>query len=112
MIPDFTSWFQIDQSLVSILHATLSESILTQVVGYSTSKDIWDYLRQNISKQSLANEVQSSLNFSPSPKAPTKASSTYVYHAKILVDQLAAINASISNIDFVTYVLRGLGPDY
>ncbi|CAL2229043.1 unnamed protein product [Prunus armeniaca] len=80
MIPDFTSWFQTDQSLVSILRATLSESILTQVVGYSTSKDIWDYLRQNISKQSLANE-------------------------------LASINASISNTDLVTYVLRGLGPD-
>ena len=55
--PDYVSWFQTDQSLISILRATLSESILPQVIGFSTSKDIWECLQQNFSQQSLANSA-------------------------------------------------------
>lgn len=33
-------------------------------------------------------------------------------HAKNLADSLAAINEPVSNVDLVTSVLRGLGPDY
>jgi hypothetical protein len=43
--PNYVSWFQTDQSLISILRAILSESVLSQVIGFSTSKDIWDCLK-------------------------------------------------------------------
>ncbi|CAL2247735.1 unnamed protein product [Prunus armeniaca] len=81
--PDYVSWFQTDQSLISILRATLSESVLSQVIGFSTSKEIWDCLSSPL-------PILPSSNFASSllPKEP------------------------VSNSDLVTYVLRGLGLDY
>ncbi|XP_021809164.1 pentatricopeptide repeat-containing protein At1g63400-like [Prunus avium] len=64
-------------------------------------------ISQNFSQQSLANETQLF-----SITKGSKTISAYLSHAKHLADQLAAINASVSNTDLVAYVLRGLSPDY
>lgn len=44
-----------DQTLIGIINATLSEPVLAQVVGLSTSRQIWKCLQSNFSQQSLAN---------------------------------------------------------
>ena len=109
--PNYVSWFQTDQSLISIFHATLSESVLSQVIGFSTSKDIWDCLKQNFSQQSLANSAQLKFRLFSITKG-SKSISEYLAHAKSLADELIAIQEPVSNSDLVTYVLRGLGLDY
>ncbi|CAL9000190.1 unnamed protein product, partial [Prunus brigantina] len=38
-----------------ILRSTLTEPVLAQVVGLTTSQAVWDCLHQNFSQQSLAN---------------------------------------------------------
>lgn len=35
--PSTTSWVQTDQTLVSLINATLTESVLAQVVGLQTN---------------------------------------------------------------------------
>lgn len=35
--PSYTSWVQTDQTLVSLINATLTESVLAQVVGLQTN---------------------------------------------------------------------------
>ncbi|XP_020416779.1 uncharacterized protein LOC109948391 [Prunus persica] len=109
--PDYVSWFQTDQSLISILRATLSESVLPQVIGFSTSKEIWDCLKQNFSQQSLANSAQLKFRLFSITKG-SKSISDYLAQAKSLADELTAIQEPVSNSDLVTYVLRGLGIDY
>lgn len=42
--PAYTTWVEMDQTLVGIHIATLSEPVLAQVVGLSTSRKIWDCL--------------------------------------------------------------------
>ncbi|CAL2280030.1 unnamed protein product [Prunus armeniaca] len=109
--PDYVSWFQTDQSLISILRATLSESVLSQVIGFSTSKEIWDCLKQNFSQQSLANSAQLKFRLFSITKG-SRSISEYLAQAKSLADELTAIQEPVSNSDLVTYVLRGLGIDY
>ncbi|KAK0579109.1 hypothetical protein LWI29_021252 [Acer saccharum] len=109
--PDYTTWFQTDQTLVSLINSTLFESILSQVVGLNSSQAIWNCLQQNFSQQSLANATHFCFQLLSIQKG-TKSISEYLQHAKSLSDSLAAINELVSNTDLVSSVLRGLGPDY
>lgn len=67
--PNFTLWFQTDQSLVSILCVTLSECVITRVVGFLTSKEIWDRLK-NLLNKLLPMKPNSNLIYFPLLKAP------------------------------------------
>ncbi|KAF9674555.1 hypothetical protein SADUNF_Sadunf10G0139200 [Salix dunnii] len=109
--PDYVSWFQIDQCPNSIVHATLSESILPQVIGFSTSKKILDCLKQDFSQKFVANFVKIKFRLFYITKS-SKSTCEYLAHAKSLANELTVIQESVSNSDLVTYVLRGLGFDY
>jgi len=69
---------------------------------------VWSCLQQNFSQQSLANAT----NLRFQLLSGNQSISQYLQHAKNLADSLAAINEPVSNVDLVTSVLRGLGPDY
>ncbi|KAF8403069.1 hypothetical protein HHK36_011163 [Tetracentron sinense] len=109
--PAYITWFQTDQTLICLINATLSEPVLSQVVGLSTSHDIWQCLQQNFSQHSLANATHLRFQLLSITKG-SKSISEYLQNAKSISDALAAINQPVSNADLVTSVLRGLGPDY
>ncbi|CAN6480138.1 unnamed protein product [Victoria cruziana] len=44
--PDYVAWRQTDQRIISLLHATIRASVLSDVVGCSTSKETWDALAE------------------------------------------------------------------
>jgi hypothetical protein len=56
LIPNlaFTSWFEIDQLLLSILVSTISESLVPSLVGRSSSRDVWLTLEKMFSSLSRA----------------------------------------------------------
>ncbi|KAM1076295.1 hypothetical protein ACFX19_024247 [Malus domestica] len=109
--PDYLVWYQTDQTLVSMLRATLTEPVLSLTVGLSTSREIWEHLRQNFSQQSLANSTHTQFQLLSLQKG-TKTISEYLGLAKHLADQLASIGQPVQNDDLVTYVLNGLGSEY
>lgn len=81
--PSYTSWVQTDQTLVSLINATLTESVLAllkSLVFKQTSRDVWSCLQPNFSQQSLANA--SNLRFQP--LSGNQSISQYLQHAKIL----------------------------
>ncbi|CAB4278529.1 unnamed protein product [Prunus armeniaca] len=92
--PNYVSWFQTNQSLISILRATLSESVLSQVIRFPTSKEIWDCLQQNFSQQSLANSAQLKFRLFSITKG-SKSISEYLAQAKSLADELSAIQEPV-----------------
>lgn len=109
--PEYLAWYQTDQTLVSMLRATLTEQILSLTVGLSTSREIWEHLCQNFSQQSLANATHYRFQLFSLQKG-TKSIADYLGQAKTIADQLASIGQLIANEDLVSYVLRGLGPEY
>lgn len=50
-------WYQQDQLLISYLTSTLSKPILHPIIGYDTTRDIWDCLQYHFSQSSQANET-------------------------------------------------------
>uniref|UniRef100_A0A5B7CG38 Putative retrovirus-related Pol polyprotein n=1 Tax=Davidia involucrata TaxID=16924 RepID=A0A5B7CG38_DAVIN len=42
--PDFHKWITHDQALMNLLNATLYSSALSHVIGYTTSKEVWQAL--------------------------------------------------------------------
>jgi hypothetical protein len=40
--PAYLTWLQQDQMVLSTLVSTISESLISQVIGYSTSSEVWN----------------------------------------------------------------------
>ncbi|KAK0608210.1 hypothetical protein LWI29_027161 [Acer saccharum] len=109
--PTYLHWFQQDQLVVSYLVATMTEPMLSLIVGKSTALEMWLCLKDNFSQQSVANTANTRFHLMDMTKG-TKSISAYLQHAKSLSDSLAAIYEPISSTDLVTAVLRGFGSDY
>ncbi|KAK0581443.1 hypothetical protein LWI29_013886 [Acer saccharum] len=109
--PAYLQWFQRDQLVVSYLVATMTEPMLSLIVGKSTALEMWLCLKDNFSQQSVANAANIRFQLMDMSKG-TKSISAYLQHAKSLSDSLAAICEPVSSSDLVTAVLRGLGSDY
>lgn len=56
--PEFLTWLQQDQLIMSTLLSSLTEGILTQVVGCTTSRDLWLALERMFTAQSRARIMQ------------------------------------------------------
>ncbi|KAJ9700302.1 hypothetical protein PVL29_005888 [Vitis rotundifolia] len=51
---EYSVWHRYNRLLMSWLYASLSEDIMTQIVGYSTAVEIWNALNQIYSASSMA----------------------------------------------------------
>jgi len=56
--PAFLTWLQHDQMVLSTLVSTISENLISQVIGYSTSFEVWNALERMYSSQSRAQIIQ------------------------------------------------------
>jgi hypothetical protein len=52
--PDYASWFEIDQLLLSVLMSTISETLVPSLVGLNSSRAVWLTLEKIFSSQSRA----------------------------------------------------------
>ncbi|XP_015168010.1 uncharacterized protein [Solanum tuberosum] len=81
--PLYQNWARQDQIVLSWIVASVSESVLPQIVGVETSRAAWE-----------------------------KLISAYATKAKSIADQLVALQHPINEDDLVEYVKGGLGVSY
>ncbi|KAH0641421.1 hypothetical protein KY285_032262 [Solanum tuberosum] len=89
-------WVRQDQLVLSWIVASVSESIIPQLVGAEKTRAAWEKLvaqLHNLRRDNATIEC-------------------YVQGAKSIADKLAALQHPITNDDFVEFVLAGLGPAY
>ncbi|KAK9105545.1 hypothetical protein Scep_022389 [Stephania cephalantha] len=89
----------------------LSESVLAQVVGLSTSREVWESLRKHFSSQSQSRVLYLKRELQNMRKG-NKTMAEYYLHAKQLADNLAASGNPISNTDLQHMMLGGLDSSY
>jgi hypothetical protein len=88
--PDFLSWRKTDQFVLSCINATLTQSILAQVLGHSTAHQVWASLHLMFLEQSqarfdlLKGDIQSI-------QKGTSSISEYLNRLKHIADSLAAL---------------------
>ncbi|OMO54374.1 NB-ARC domain-containing protein [Corchorus capsularis] len=103
----YSEWQKKDQFVLSCLKATLSPSAQAQVLGLTSSRQVWTTLETIFNQQCqakldlLRDELQSINKGSMSIEE-------YLAKIKSIADNLAAINNPISDSELVTRTLNGL----
>ncbi|XP_012840817.1 PREDICTED: uncharacterized protein LOC105961120 [Erythranthe guttata] len=109
--PDYSIWLQQDQSVMSILISSLSESVIAHILDATTSREVWTILETLFAASSQANIMQTLFQLSTLKKG-SDSISVYYRRAKLLMDSLAMAGKVISPSEFVVFLLAGLGQDY
>ncbi|KAA8539104.1 hypothetical protein F0562_025796 [Nyssa sinensis] len=97
--------------VMSALISSLSESIIAEVVGCRSARDVWLSLAKTYASTSQARVVQTQLQLASLNKG-SDSISVYYRRAKSLADSMAAAGRPLPSSEFVPYLLAGLGPDY
>ncbi|KAJ8770498.1 hypothetical protein K2173_017989 [Erythroxylum novogranatense] len=109
--PEYTTWYIKDQIVLSWILSSLSESVLSQVVGATTAYTAWSQLQTTYASGSRT-QIRTLKNTLHALSRGNETIATYMERAKRIYDQLAALDAAISEDDLIDHILRGLGPDY
>ena len=109
--PKFFTWYQRDKLILSLLLSTLTESVLTHVVGLKTSQEVWLTLERMFATQSQARIMQSRFQLATLKKGASSISD-YFQKAQTLAHTLAAIDTPLKGSELVSYILVDLGSDY
>jgi hypothetical protein len=56
--PAYLTWLQQDQMVLSTIVSTISDGLISQVISYSTSYEVWNALERMYSSQSRAQIMQ------------------------------------------------------
>jgi len=109
--PAYKVWVRQDQLVLSWIVASVSESILPQLVGAETARAAWDKLVAAYAGGSkpLIRELKAQLHNLRRDNATIES---YVQGAKVIADKLAALQHPVTNDDLVEFVLAGLGSAY
>ncbi|KAF6160185.1 hypothetical protein GIB67_016621 [Kingdonia uniflora] len=109
--PDFKSRKICDQLVLSLINSLLSEGAMSEVLGITTSRDVWKTLDEIFSQKSMTREIQLKYELQTMKKG-SKTVGKFVRKFKSACDQLAVMGSHISEMDKVHWFLRSLGSDY
>jgi hypothetical protein len=109
--PSYTAWYQQDKLILSLLLSTVSESLLTHVVGLKTSREVWLTLERMFAAQSQARVMHSRYQLATLKKGSSSISG-FFQKAQSLAHTLAAIDEPLKDSELISYILAGLGSDY
>lgn len=109
--PEFLKWYQQDQLVVSYITSTLTEPVLALTVVYDSAQAIWNCLQRRFAHFSVTNSATFRYQLLDLTKG-SRLVADYLQQAKSLADKLANIGRPVDPEDFITTVLRGLGPEY
>ncbi|KAA8515403.1 hypothetical protein F0562_018986 [Nyssa sinensis] len=109
--PKFTTWYLQDQVVLSTLVSSLSEGILAQMVGLTTSREVWLSLEKLFSTHSTVRAIQTR-QFMATTKKGNLSIFEYFQKMKSFADTLAAIGQPLLDQEFTAYLLGGLDTTY
>ena len=107
---DFLEWDIQDSLLVSWLLSSMTEKILTRMVGCNSAAQIWLTLEEYYSAQNRAKVSQFRTQLRRTKL--TGNLNDYLLKIKHIVDSLASIGHSLSTQDHIEAIFNGLTRDY
>ena len=108
---EFLDWEQQDQLLLSWLLSSLSNNMLTRVVGCHTSWQLWDHIHvffQSHTRPKIR-QFRSELR---NTKKNDKTISEYLLRIKVLIDSLLSVGDPVSVQEHIDVILDGLPEEY
>lgn len=107
----YQSWHKQDQLLLSWQFSSMSESILTRVVGCRRSHEVWKRISEYFSAHTRAkvHQYKSGLR---NTKKGTRSIAEYLLWIKALVDGLISIGSEVTEQEYIGTILEGLSSEY
>ncbi|KAA8526043.1 hypothetical protein F0562_007857 [Nyssa sinensis] len=96
---------------MTLLNATLSQTALSHVIGYSTSREAWLTLERRFSTLTRSNILQLKSILHNISKGKDSID-LYIQKIKQARDSLASVSVLIEDEDILIYVLNGLPQEY
>ncbi|KAL9451128.1 hypothetical protein AB3S75_012805 [Citrus x aurantiifolia] len=109
--PQFQIWRRNDQQLMSWLLSTLSEEVLSAVVGARSSLDVWQILATQFGARSRSRVLHLRTQIQTTRKGSMTVHEYYT-RMKNTLDALRAAGNNMSDEDFILCLLAGLGHEY
>jgi hypothetical protein len=109
--PDTIRWLRHDQLVLSMLMSSISDEMLPQVLGCKTAQELWKTLDNTFTSESQARVLALRLQLTTAKKGNLSVSD-YYQQIKHTVATLAAAGHPISDQEFTSYLLGGLGSEY
>ena len=109
--PEYAQWIRQDSIILATINSSLTEEVLSQVMSYNTSREVWHALQQNFSSISRAKTVQIRTQLATARKGAMSAKDFFL-SIKRMADDLALAGQPLKNEEILTYVLAGLGQEY
>ena len=105
---EYTIWVRQDQLLASWLLASMSESVLVNMVGFETANEIWNSLEKSVASQYRARIMQYKLQLQTLKKG-TLTIREYLTRMKSYTDVFASAGDKLNEDEQILYILSGLG---
>jgi len=109
--PDYNDWIKTDQLVSSWISGTVSENILSLIIGLDTAFEVWQTLLNRFTQKSVAREFELRGKLQGCQKRD-RALAIYLREYKSICDQLKAIGKPVDEITKLFGVLEGLGSEY
>ncbi|KAL6330148.1 hypothetical protein AAG906_040068 [Vitis piasezkii] len=105
------AWKKTDKHFLSLLLSSLTEEAMVEVVGLSTSCEVWLALENTFNHRSKAREIRLKDDLQLM-RHGTRSVTEYAWAFKALCDQLHTIGRPVDDTDKVHWFLRGLGSNF
>ncbi|CAM8968933.1 unnamed protein product [Rhodiola kirilowii] len=109
--PEFLVWNRKDKLILLWLRSTLTNSLLGHVARGTTTFEVWNMLEQMFHSQTRERQMHLKQQLQTLPKG-SMSILDYVEKKRAISDSLAECLTTISDEDFVSFLLFGLGPEY
>ena len=109
--PEYTLWHIYNRLIMSWFYASVSENVMTQIVGYNSAQEIWIALAQIFAVASMAPLLELRTQIQ-SFKKESMSGIDYIQKLKGLCNNLAAIREPVSRNDHLIYMFNGLDYEY
>lgn len=108
---EYVAWDQHDQLLLSRLLSSMSDGMLTMMVGCDHAFQVWRKLEEFFASRTKAkvNQFKSQLR---SVKKQNMKMNEYLLKVKKIIDNLFAVGCPITTVDHIDAILEGLPQDY
>ncbi|CAJ2642194.1 unnamed protein product [Trifolium pratense] len=109
--PAYEDWFANDQLIVSFLLASMTERDAVAFASCDTARQLWLAIEAKYANPSRAH-VMSLKNQLQRSRKGSQTVTEFLFQIKRVADELAVLDATISDDDITLYVLNGLGSEY
>uniref|UniRef100_A0A2N9EXZ4 CCHC-type domain-containing protein n=1 Tax=Fagus sylvatica TaxID=28930 RepID=A0A2N9EXZ4_FAGSY len=104
---EYTKWMARDKTLLTMLNATLSPSVLSMVVGQKSARGVWDTLEKRFTSVNRSNILNLKMDLHGLMKN-NDSIDLFLQRVKESRDKLEAVDVHISDEEILHVVLKGL----